>query len=73
LEENATAEAYESAFKQYCDSQAVKSGELLQPLRLAVSGFGVGAPIWEMIALIGRDYIVPRIQKAVTKISFPKA
>ena len=73
LAENATAEAYETAFKQYCETQAVKSGELLQPLRLAVSGFGVGAPIWEMIALIGRDYIVPRIQKAVTKISFPKA
>jgi glutamyl-tRNA synthetase len=73
LEASANAEAYETAFKQYCESNAVKTGELLQPLRLVVSGFGVGAPIWEMIALIGRDHIVPRIQKAVTKISFPKA
>ncbi len=73
LSETAKAEDYELAFKQYCDEKAVKSGELLQPLRLSVSGFGVGAPIWEMIALIGRDFIVPRIQKACTKISFPKA
>jgi glutamyl-tRNA synthetase len=63
---------YENSFKLYCEKAAVKTGELLQPLRLAVSGKGVGAPIWEMIALIGRDTIVARIQKAAVKISFSK-
>lgn len=73
LSESAKADEYESVFKNYCEKAVVKTGELLQPLRLVVSGFGVGAPIWEMIALIGRDFIVPRIEKACTKISFPKA
>jgi glutamyl-tRNA synthetase len=69
---NAVAADYENSFKLYCEKAAVKTGELLQPLRLAVSGKGVGAPIWEMIALIGRDTIVARIQKAAVKISFSK-
>ena len=73
LSDNAKAEEYELVFKQYCEAASVKTGELLQPLRLVVSGFGVGAPIWEMIALIGRDFIVPRMEIACTKISFPKA
>jgi len=73
LAENAQAAEYEQVFKDYCENAGVKSGELLQPLRLAVSGEGVGAPIWEMMSLIGRDFIVPRIELATTKISFPKA
>jgi hypothetical protein len=38
-----------------------------------VSGKGVGAPIWEMMALLGRDVVVPRIATATAKISFSKA
>ena len=70
LSDNPSAEDFENAFKSYCEQAGVKTGELLQPLRLAVSGKGVGAPIWEMMALIGRDLIVPRIETAVSKISF---
>jgi glutamyl-tRNA synthetase len=61
---------FENAFKAYCEESGVKSGELLQPLRLAVSGKGAGAPIWEMMALIGRDFITARLENAVKKISF---
>lgn len=72
LAENATALDYENAFKAYCEENAVKTGELLQPLRLAVSGKGAGAPIWEMIALIGRNNILLRLENAISKISFSK-
>ena len=73
LAENAVPADYENAFKNHCESAGVKTGELLQPLRLAVSGKGVGAPIWEMMALLGRDVVVPRIATATAKISFSKA
>lgn len=69
LAENAGAEAYETAFKSYCEAAGVKTGELLQPLRVAVSGAPMGPPIWDMIALIGRDFIVPRLQVAADKIT----
>ena len=70
LSDAASALDYENAFKSYCEKSGVKTGELLQPLRLAVSGKGAGAPIWEMIALIGRDFILERLEFAVKKISF---
>ena len=42
----------------------------MQPLRVAISGQGVGAPIWEMIAHLGRDYAIDRLNAATEKISF---
>ena len=72
LADFAVAADYENAFKAYCEETGVKTGELLQPLRLAVSGKGAGAPIWEMIALIGKVRILKRIENAINKISFSK-
>ena len=67
--ENAVAEDFETAFKSYCATAGVKTGALLQPLRVAVSGAPMGPPIWEMIALIGRDFILPRLRTAAEKIT----
>ena len=68
LAADANAEAYENAFKSYCENAGIKTGEVLQPLRVAVSGAPMGPPIWEMIALIGRDYVLPRLREAAAKI-----
>lgn len=68
LEADANAEAYENAFKAYCETAGIKTGEVLQPLRVAVSGAPMGPPIWEMISLIGRDYVLPRLREAAAKI-----
>ena len=68
LAADANAEAYENAFKSYCETAGIKTGEVLQPLRVAVSGAPMGPPIWEMIALIGRDYVLPRLREAAAKI-----
>lgn len=63
-------ENFEITFKQFCDTKGLKSGNLLQPLRVAVSGEGTGAPIWEMIALLGKEEVIHRIKSASNKISF---
>ena len=68
LSENAPAADYEAAFKGYCEAQGIKTGEVLQPLRVAVSGAPMGPPIWDMIALIGRDFVLPRLREAAAKI-----
>ena len=68
LAADANAEAYEIAFKSYCETAGIKTGEVLQPLRVAVSGAPMGPPIWEMIALIGRDYVLPRLREAAANI-----
>lgn len=68
LAADANAEAYENSFKGYCETAGIKTGEVLQPLRVAVSGAPMGPPIWEMIALIGRDYVLPRLREAAANI-----
>ena len=70
LTETASPEQYEESFKSVCEGNGVKPGSLMQPLRVAISGQGVGAPIWEMIAHLGRDYAVERLNLATQKISF---
>lgn len=70
LTDSDSPENFESSFKQFCESKGLKPGNLLQPLRVAVSGEGTGAPIWEMIALLGKEEVIHRIKSASNKISF---
>lgn len=70
LLETASPEQYEESFKSVCKENGVKPGSLMQPLRVAISGQGVGAPIWEMISHLGRDCAVDRLNAATEKISF---
>lgn len=59
-----TAENIEKAFKDWCESAGVKTGELMQPLRVAVSGDPIGPPIFDMLALLGKSRVVARMQHA---------
>ncbi len=70
LTDTDSPENFESTFKQFCETKGLKTGNLLQPLRVAVSGEGTGAPIWEMIALLGKEEVIHRIKSASNKISF---
>jgi glutamyl-tRNA synthetase len=70
LTDSDSPENFESTFKQFCETKSLKTGNLLQPLRVAVSGEGTGAPIWEMIALLGKEEVIHRIKSASNKISF---
>jgi glutamyl-tRNA synthetase len=58
----------ETAFKSYCESAGVKPGELMQPLRVAVSGEPAGPPVFEMLALLGREAVSNRLKKAASLI-----
>jgi glutamyl-tRNA synthetase len=42
----------------------VQAGKMNQPLRLAVTGSSVGAGIYETMALLGKDTVVKRLEKA---------
>jgi glutamyl-tRNA synthetase len=61
---------YEEVFKTFCDAEGLKPGNLLQPLRVVLSGEGIGAPIWEMMAHLGKVRSVERIRRGTSKISF---
>lgn len=63
--EDFSAVNLETVFKEYCETAAIKPGELMQPLRLAVSGVAGGPPIFEILALLGKEKVSHRIAHAV--------
>lgn len=63
-----SATEVENAFKSWCESQNMKTGELMQPLRLAVSGESSGPPVFDMISVLGKDRVVARMQRAAGQI-----
>ncbi|MCC7298692.1 MAG: glutamate--tRNA ligase [Bacteroidia bacterium] len=67
-EENFDANNIENAFKNWCEINGVKTGELMQPLRVAVSGEPAGPPVFEMISLLGKESVLRRIQRATQSI-----
>jgi glutamyl-tRNA synthetase len=52
---------FEDNFKIYCESKGIKTGEILQPLRVAVSGAPMGPPIFDMLALLGLEKVLTRL------------
>lgn len=59
----------ENHFKQFCEANGLKTGDLLQPLRVAVSGEPVGPPIWEMLVLLGKQTVINRMNNAAGSIA----
>lgn len=54
----------ENAFKSWCEAKQIKPGELMQPLRVAVSGEPVGPPVFDMLALLGKAKVCSRLERA---------
>lgn len=59
---------FEASFKQYCENKGIKTGEILQPLRVAVSGVAMGPPIFDMLALFGIEKVIARLEVCVNSI-----
>jgi len=55
----------EATFKAFSESEAVKTGEIVHPVRLALSGLGKGPSLYEMMALLGRETCVRRLRRAI--------
>ena len=58
----------ETSFKNLATELAQNPGQLMQPLRVAVSGEAGGPPIFEMLELLGKEEVNKRITKAVAEI-----
>ena len=56
-----SAEALETWAREYSAAQKIKLGALAQPLRAAVTGTTVSPPIFEVMAIFGRDETLARI------------
>jgi glutamyl-tRNA synthetase len=60
-----TAEPLLAAAKQVAESSGKKLGDILQPVRVALTGATVSEPVNELLAVIGREESLARLERAI--------
>jgi glutamyl-tRNA synthetase len=64
-----THPAIEAKLKETAVALGVKTGELIHPARVAVSGRSVGPGLYEMFEVLGKDRTLARFEKARAMVS----
>ena len=63
------AQALENALKTLAASMPCKTGELIHPARLAVSGRSVGPSLYHLLEVLGRDRVLGRLGRTMERFS----
>jgi glutamyl-tRNA synthetase len=58
-------EQLEAAAKAFCEAKAVKIGDLNHALRVATTGVMVGPGLFDILAILGREETLTRIDAAL--------
>ncbi len=58
-------EAIEYTLRQVAERHDAGSGRIIHPVRLAVSGVGVGPGLFDLLQVLGKDTVIRRLKKAV--------
>ena len=66
--EHPTKDDYEVALQNAAESLGIKNSDLIHPLRLAVSGMGVGPGLYDILSILGKDETIRRINSALESI-----
>jgi glutamyl-tRNA synthetase len=62
-----TIESAEAAYRQVVEEAGSTGGDLFHPTRLALSGRTVGPGLFDLIALLGRDESLARLDRALAR------
>ena len=65
---NATGEELKTLFNDTMAAQGLKPGQVLQALRVAVTGAGAGPDLFETLVILGTPEVAERLQTAVAQI-----
>ncbi len=57
----------EAAFKEVVEKLGIKSGDLVHPVRVALTGKAVGPGLFDTMAVLGKERTVKRLQEAFKK------
>ena len=67
--ENPSKSDYERALKEIAEELNIGAGKLIHPVRLAVSGVGIGPGIYDLLNIVGKDEVIKRINTALETIT----
>jgi len=62
------AAAIETALRSFLEAEDVKIGEIIHPLRVAVTGKSVGFGLFDTLAIVGREGCLARIDRALARL-----
>jgi glutamyl-tRNA synthetase len=60
-----TQENLEDVFKEVMEQSGLKLGKIAQPVRVALTGKTASPGIFEIIAILGPERVIPRLEKAI--------
>ena len=63
-----SVESLETALRQTAEAEGVSAGKLIHPARLALTGTTVGAPLFDVAALLGKETALRRLKKFLEAI-----
>lgn len=58
----------EAALRQVAEAEQVSAGKLIHPTRLALTGTTVGAPLFDVVELLGRETSLRRLKRFAERI-----
>ena len=58
-------DSLEAIVRQYAETNGLSAGKLIHPIRLAVTGRGMGPGLFELLAVIGKEECMARIRHAI--------
>src|SRR5262249_23964686 len=64
-----TPEKLEAALRAVAEDSGVSAGKLIHPTRLALTGTTVGAPLFDVVALLGRETAFRRMRSFLEAIA----
>lgn len=68
LLKNPKKEEYEQTLAIVAEELNVGKGKLIHPLRLAVSGMSTGPGVFDILAILGKEEVIERIQSSLERI-----
>jgi len=68
-----TASSTEGALRAAAEAGGVSAGKLIHPVRLALTGVTVGAPLFDVVELLGKDTTLRRLRRFVQGPAAPAA
>ena len=63
------AATVEDAMRRFVETEGIKIGQIVHPVRVAVTGKSVGFGLFDGLAILGRDACVARVDRALKRLA----